>query len=177
MNSPDLLTLKTEIDGTITSIDNFKAQTHAHIKIQSLLNIVIYARASRFLEASVKHIIYNLSIIKGSDENELKEIISKLKGHNNPEYSNIVQIFKDILNYDIATGKSIGAYADRDISFLNEIVRNRHRNVHASEDSTSWYNANQKDLNDFKREYEGILNIIKYLDSIRWDDQTARFVP
>lgn len=177
MNSPDLLTLKTEIDGTISSIDDFKAKTHAHIKIQSLLNIVIYARASRFLEASVKHIIYNLSIIKGSDERELKEIASKLKNYNNPEYSNIVQIFKEILNYDVAIGKLIGAYTNRDISFLNEIVRNRHRNVHASEDSTSWYNANQKDLNDFKKEYEGILNIIKYLDSIEWDDQNEKFVP
>ena len=78
-------------------------------------------------------------------------------------------------NFDILQGKVAGRFLDSDVSFLNEIVRNRHRNVHATFDPADWYNKNLKDLSDFHKEYAGVINIITYLDSIHYDGGAARF--
>ena len=81
------------------------------------------------------------------------------------------------LNYDIIIGKTLGHYKDRDITFLNEIVNNRHKNVHATEDSRMWYNSNMKNIDDFKKEFAGLLNILLFLDSITWDSYNKKILP
>ena len=38
-----------------------------------------------------------------------------------------------------------------------------------------WYNNNLKDLSDFNKEYDGMLNILRYLDQLRWDKSNNKF--
>ena len=174
-NSPDIETFKANLDNNIVAIQKLKKDSHATIKIQSLLNITIYVLATRFLEGAVKHIIYNCCIMRGDSEQQLLYIDSELKKFNNPEFTNIKSLFDTILNFDIMKGSKI-KYQDSDISFLNEIVKNRHRNVHAPYDSSEWYSKNLKDITtDFVKEYKGIISILEYLDSISYDSITNQF--
>lgn len=175
LNAPDLETYKADLDNNIAAIEKLKADSHATIKIQSLLNITAYVLATRFLEGSVKHIIYNCCKMRGDSEASLGVLASELKKFNNPEFSLIREEIINKIDYDIIKGKTDNHFSESDISFLNEIVRNRHRNVHASFDSSEWYNKNLKDLSDFHKEYAGLVNIISYLDSIHYDNSLCAF--
>lgn len=169
-NSPDIDTFKIDLDNNIVAIQKQKADSHATIKIQSLLNITVYVLATRFMEGSVKHIIYNCCIMRGDSPAQLTILDSELKKFNNPEFSNIRERILQHLNFDINDGLNSGKFSQRDISFLNEIVRNRHKNVHATYDASAWYGQNIKDIsNDFQKEYGGLINILTYLDSLAWD--------
>jgi len=84
-------------------------------------------------------------------------------------------IIETHLNFDITEGLRNNLFAQKDISLLDEIVKNRHRNVHATHDSADWYNKNLKDLNDFTKEYVGMLNVLQYLDFIKWNAITTKF--
>jgi hypothetical protein len=175
-NSPDIETFRTELDSNIAAVLRLKTDSHATIKIQSLLNITIYVAATRFLEASAKHIIYNCCIMRGDNQAQLTILDSKLKKFNNPEFTNIKDEIQTHLGFDIIQGVTNGRYTNTDISFLNEIVRNRHRNVHATYASSDWYNTNIKDIsNDFQKEYIGLINILTYLDSLYFDTGTSTF--
>jgi hypothetical protein len=80
------------------------------------------------------------------------------------------------LGFDIVQGFINSRFTQTDISLLNEIVKNRHRNVHASHDPADWYSKNLKDIiNDFPKEYPGLINILFYLDSITYDTVTSSF--
>lgn len=176
-NCPDIQTFKTDLDNNIVVVQNLKKDSHATIKIQSLLNITIYALATRFLEGSVKLIIYNCAIMRGDDIGKLNALEIELKKINNPEYSNIKDEFLKHLQFDITTGKIESKYSERDISLLNEIVKNRHKNIHASHEPSEWYNKNLKDvISDFPKEYVGLINILKYLDSIKFDSNSNLFI-
>lgn len=169
-NSPDIDTFKVDLDNNIEAILRLKTDSHATIKIQSLLNITVYVLATRFLEGSVKHIIYNCCIFRGDDAAALTALDSNLKGFNNPEFANIRETLLNHLSFDISQGLNTGRFEQRDITFLNQIVRNRHLNVHANNDSSTWYSANTKDItSDFTKEYIGLLNILSYIDCIEWD--------
>lgn len=164
-NSPDINTLKSNLDGCIVSARLHQPNTHAAIKIQSLLDLTVYIMATRFLEASVKHVIYNCAVMRGDEGGNLESLYTRLKSFNNPEFANIKDLFENELVFDILHGKGI-YYSDRDVSFLNEICRNRHRNVHATPDSREWFNTNTKSIADFNRESEGLFNIVKYIDGL-----------
>lgn len=174
-SSPDIETLKIDLDNNIVAVQKLKADSHATIKIQSLLNITIYVLATRLLEGAVKHIIYNCCIMRGDTAIQLKVIESELKKFNNPEFSRMKELFSKHLLFDISDGLKGNWFNTRDVSFLDEIVKNRHRNVHASHDSSNWYNNNLKDLIDFGKEYNGMLNILCYLDLIKWDGVNNKF--
>ncbi len=174
-NSPDITTFKQNLDSCIDAVQKHKLESHSAIKIQSLLNVIVYVMATRFLEASVKHILYNCCVMRGDTQPALESTVIALKNFNNPEFVNIKELFTHHLNFNIISGKTKSIYQERDITFLNEIVNNRHRNVHASNDSNDWYNQNKKDLTNFQQEYIGLLNILKYLDSIIYDDKTNSF--
>lgn len=167
--NPDIETFRVNLESCMNSVLQLETDNHHKIKIQSLLNVSIYVMATRFLEASVKHITYNCCVMRGVNQSEMEIVINNLKNFNNPEFANIKDLILVNLNYDIMQDKGI-KYQERDISFLNEICRNRHRNAHASFDSREWYNSNVKDLtNDFIKEYDGLKNIIKYLESIKYN--------
>jgi hypothetical protein len=174
-NSPDIETFKADLDNNIVAVLKLKTDSHATIKIQSLLNITIYVAATRFLEASVKHIIYNCSKMRGDTSTQLNALDSDLKKFNNPEFTNIKDKVLACLGFDILSAKGT-KYSNSDISFLNEIVRNRHRNVHATYAPSDWYNTNIKDITDFQKEYVGLINIVKYLDGITYNHATSTFV-
>jgi hypothetical protein len=176
-NCSDIDTFKSELDNNILVAQNLKKDSHASIKIQSLLNITIYALATRFLEGSVKLIIYNCAIMRGDTSIQLIHLESELKKINNPEFSNIRYEILRHLEFDIIQGLNNGRFSQKDISLLNEIVNNRHRNVHATHDPADWYSKNLKDImNDFPKEYPGLLNILVYLDSIKYDTITTTFM-
>ncbi len=176
-NCTDIETFKTDLDNNVTVAQNMKKDSHASIKIQSLLNITIYALATRFVEGSIKLIIYNCAIMRGDSFAQLALLEIELKKINNPEYSNIRDEFIKHLNFDIIQGINNGRFTNADISRLNEIVKNRHRNVHATHDPGDWYSKNLKDIiNDFPKEYPGLLNILTYLDSIKYDHGTGAFI-
>lgn len=175
--SPDIDTFRTNLDNNIAAILQLKAVSHATIKIQSLLNITIYVLATRFLEGSVKHIIYNCCIMRGDSQTQLNSIENELKKINNPEFSNIKIEIQKHLGFDIMQGLHQGRFTNSDVSFLNEIVKNRHRNVHASYDSADWYSKNIKDITiDFQKEYVGLLNIVTYLDCLTFDHSHGKFI-
>lgn len=175
-NCTDIDTFKSDLDNNVLVAQNLKKDSHASIKIQSLLNITIYALATRFLEGSIKLIIYNCAIMRGDNSKQLAILENELKKINNPEYSNIREEFIKHLNFDIVQGFNNSRFTQTDISLLNEIVKNRHRNVHASHDPSDWYSKNLKDIiNDFPKEYPGLLNILTYLDSIIYDATTTSF--
>ncbi len=115
--------------------------------------------------------------MRGDNEAFLESLTDRLRGFNNPEFKNIKDIIQECLGYDIIVGKNKGFYSDRDITFLNQIVDNRHKNVHASEDSRTWNSSNQKDLVDLEKEFIGLQNILKFLDTIQWDDNLKGFIP
>ncbi|MFG7349587.1 hypothetical protein ACGMNB_01220 [Shewanella oncorhynchi] len=171
-NSPDIQTLKSSLDGCVQSALLHQPNTHAAIKIQSLLDLTVYIMATRFLEAAVKHVVYNCAVMRGDSENDLNELYMRLKSFNNPEYSNIKELFERELDFDILQGKGT-CYSDRDVSFLNEICKNRHRNVHATPDSREWYNTNTKSIADFNREKDGLFNIVKFIDSLVFNTNTS----
>lgn len=176
-NCTDIETFKAELDNNILVAQNLKKDSHASIKIQSLLNITIYALATRFLEGSIKLIIYNCAIMRGDTPVQLTALESELKKINNPEYSNLRDEFLRLLNFDIVQGFNKGRFTPSDISFLNEIVKNRHRNVHATHDPADWYSTNIKDIiSDFPKEYVGLINILTYLDSLKYDNVNAIFI-
>ncbi|MCY9669052.1 hypothetical protein M5X11_29700 [Paenibacillus alginolyticus] len=175
-NSPDLITYKTNLDSCIAAIRRHKLDSSPAIKVLSLLNVTVYVLATRFIEASVKHIIHNCCIMRGDSQQQLEDLITSLKSFNNPEYGNIVRMFNDKLNFNINEGLSSRKFEQSDITFLNEVVNNRHRNVHANSDATTWYNSNQKDIEDFLREYPSIVKIIGYLDSIEFNRDTGTFL-
>lgn len=175
-NSPDLITYQTSLESCIAAIRRHKLDSSPAIKVLSLLNITVYVLATRFIEASVKHIIHNCCIMRGDSPQQIETLVTSLKSFNNPEYGNIVRIFNEKLGFNINDGLSSGKFEQSDITFLNEVVNNRHRNVHANSDSTTWYNSNQKDIEDFSREYPGVLKIIGYLDSIEYNRDTQNFI-
>lgn len=173
--SPDIETFRVNLESCMNSVLQLETDNHHKIKIQSLLNVSIYVMATRFLEASVKNITYNCCVMRGDNQAAMDIVINNLKNFNNPEFANIKDLIFVNLGYDILQDKGV-KYLERDISFLNEICRNRHRNVHASFDSREWYNTNVKDLtNDFRKEYDGLKNIIKYLESIKYNRITQNF--
>lgn len=175
-NCPDIETFKVDLDRTVAVALSVKTDSHASIRVQSLLNITIYALATRFLEGSVKLIIYNCAIMRGDTPAQLLTLESELKKINNPEYSNIRDEVQKHLNFDIVQGHIAGRFTNTDITFLNEIVRNRHRNVHATHDPADWYSRNSKDiLSDFNNEYPGLLNILGYLDSLTFNHARGVF--
>lgn len=172
--SPDISTFKQHLEASISAIKKHKAESHAAIKIQSLMNLTVYVLATRFLEGSIKHIVYNCAKMRGDDSRQLLTLENDLKKFNNPEFKKIQELILDKLNFDITLGINMG-FESRDITFLNEIVINRHKNVHASYDSSEWYNQNKKDLSDFEKEFEGIINIITFLDRIHYDVSKGTF--
>lgn len=175
-NCPDIDTFKAELDNNLFVAQNMRRNSHATIKIQSLLNITIYALATRFLEGCVKLIIYNCAIMRGDSPTMLAALETALKSLNNPEYSNIRDEFIRHLSFDIGQGLISARFSASDLSFLNEIVKNRHRNVHATHAPSDWYGRNLKDIiSDFPREYVGLINILTYLDSIHYNALTASF--
>ncbi|MED3762157.1 hypothetical protein P4555_24520 [Peribacillus frigoritolerans] len=155
----------------MSNIQSFQLRDPNDVKIRAILNTDIYTKATRLLEASIKHIIYNCLIIKGLTEIELGELSSRLKRFNNPEYSKIKQLVLDELSLDIDSGlrPPNNAFSGRDKTNLDQIVLNRHRNVHASEDSTTWFSTNNKSLTDFNNEFEGLINILLFMDGITYD--------
>lgn len=175
-NCPDIETFKVDLDRNVAVALSVKADSHSSIRVQSLLNITIYALATRFLEGSVKLIIYNCARMRGDSAAQLTVLESELKKINNPEYSNIRAEVLRHLNFDIVQGYNNGRFSNTDITFLNEIVRNRHRNVHATHDPADWYSRNSKDiLSDFNKEYPGLINILTYLDSLTFNNATGAF--
>jgi hypothetical protein len=175
-NCPDIETFRVDLDRNVSIALGLKKDSHASIRVQSLLNITIYALATRFLEGSLKLIIYNCAIMRGDTYPQLQILESELKKINNPDYSNIRDEVLKHLNYDITRGLTAGRFTTTDITFLNEIVRNRHRNVHASHDPAEWYNRNSKDiLSHFNQEYPGLLNILIYLDSLSYNHTISSF--
>lgn len=174
-NSPEIQTLKSNLDGSINSAVQHQPNSYAAIKVQALLDITVYVMACRFVEATVKHIVYNCMVMRGTSQQDLDDLSSRLKRFNNPEFSNIKQLVEDELGYDISNDINTG-YLPRDITFLNEVCKNRHRNVHATEDSRDWYNANRKTMDNFNQEYEGILKIIGYLDGLVFDGATNSYL-
>lgn len=175
-NCTDIDTFKSDLDNNVLVAQNLKKDSHASIKIQSLLNITIYALATRFLEGSVKLIIYNCAIMRGDNQIQLASLEDELKKINNPEYSNLREEFIKHLGFDIVQGFNSGRFTQIDISLLNEIVKNRHRNVHTTHDPADWYSKNFKDIiSDFPKEYPGMINILSYLDSITYDINSKTF--
>lgn len=174
-DNPNIDTYRTDLDNNITVVQKLKTDSHATIKIQSLLNITIYVLATRFLEGSIKHIIYNCCVMRGDNEEQLSFLESELRKFNNPEFSNIQSAFIKYISFDLKEGLKDKWFSERDISLLNEIVKNRHRNVHSTHDPSDWYSKNLKDLNDFNKEYSGLLNILSYLDLINWDSGSSIF--
>ncbi len=61
--------------------------------------------ATRFLEGSVKHIVYNCQCNAGDSTGDLQNLEEELRGFNNPEYKNIRELFQTKLNFDILSGK------------------------------------------------------------------------
>lgn len=174
-NSPEIQTLKSSLDGSISSAVQHKPNTYAAIKVQALLDISVYVMACRFLEASVKHVVYNCMVMRGENQQNLEALSARLKKFNNPEFANIKKLIEDELGYDISSDINTG-YQQRDITFLNEICLNRHRNVHANEDPRDWYNANRKTMNNFNQEYAGLLNVVKYLDGLVFDGVANSYI-
>lgn len=164
--SPDIEIFKQNLDVFISAVQNHKTDSHPAIKIQSMLNVTIYVMATRFLEGLVKHLVYNYCKMKGYNSKQLADLETNLKGFNNPDFSKIRCLFLKELSFDILEGKKKGNYSDSDITFLNQIVENRHRNVHASSDSSEWYNQNKKDIDNFLHEYSGMIKILEYLSSL-----------
>ena len=175
--SPEIKTFKQDLDATVDLVIDFKAKSSADLKIQSLLNITVYVTATRFLEGAIKHIIYNCCAIRGDSKAKLKKIAKKLREFNNPEFKNIKKVFEQNMKYNIISGKTKAKFSDKDITLLNQIVHNRHKNVHASEDYGQWYGLNRKEVTDFKKEYKGLIKILVFLDSICWNKGTKSFKP
>ena len=177
LTCPDIVTFKADLDGILNAISGFNCTTHSGIKIRSLLNVTAYASACRFLEGSVKHLVYNCCRLRGDSPAQLATLSSELKKFNNPIFDNIRALYTDQLQYNILQGKASNKYTDIDITFLNQIVINRHKNVHASENCGEWFNSNQKDITDLLKEITGLNSILEYLDIIYWDNNTHLFKP
>jgi hypothetical protein len=163
--SPDIEVFKQNLETTITAIEKHRTDSHSAIKIQSLLNVTVYVMATRFLEAAVKHLVLNYCMIKGHNRNQISLLQKELKKFNNPDFKNIKSLLNKELGFDLEDGLRSNLISQRDITSLNQIVQNRHRNVHATPDSSEWYNQNQKDLNNFRQEFPGLLRVVEYIDS------------
>jgi hypothetical protein len=105
----------------------------------------------------------------------LESYVSRLKRLNNPLYTNIKDLFDEMLDVNIDDGLRNGNFSGRDKTQLDEIVKNRHRNVHASHDSSTWYNTNTRDINNIIDELSGLYNILQYLDSISFNASDSKF--
>src|SRR5688572_7312331 len=100
-NSPEIKTLKSNLDGSINAAIQHQPNSYAAIKVQALLDIIVYVMACRFLEATVKHIIYNCMVMRGTSQLDLDALSSRLKRFNNPEFVKIKDLIIDELGYDI----------------------------------------------------------------------------
>lgn len=160
----------------LQNIEEFTIRTANDVKIRSVLNTDVYTKATRFLEGSVKHIIYVGAMIRGDNTNDLEQLVSRLKTLNNPKFEKIKDIVMAEMNFDIEDGLRCGAFRGNDKTLLNEIVNNRHRNVHASEEVSAWYNSNAKDIENFKMEFQSMINILIYLDGLEYDRVNSCFV-
>lgn len=160
----------------IDDINRFELRDVNDAKIKAILNSVIYTRASRFLEGSIKNIVYNCCVVRGDSISQLDALSSELKMFNNPKFEKIKILIQTHLNFDIDNGLRTGIISGTDKSFLDEIVNNRHLNVHASEDSSTWYNTNRRDLNQFLIHLEGLKKILIYIDSIHYDSASGTFI-
>jgi hypothetical protein len=78
-NCTEIDTFKSNLDNSVHVAKTFIQDSHPKIKIQSLLNITIYVLATRFLEGSVKIIIYNCAIMRSDSEDDLKKLENNLK--------------------------------------------------------------------------------------------------
>ena len=174
-NHPDIDIYHKSFLRDIESIEKFVIRDVNDVKIKSILNTDIYTKATRFLEGTIKHIIYNCVLIRGDSPADIDQLINRLKQLNNPQFDKIKTLFINELNFDIEDGLRSGHYVGRDKTSLNEIVLNRHRNVHASEDVSKWYNANSKDLANFKVEFEGLIKVLKYFDCIKYSTTNLSF--
>lgn len=168
-NHPDIDAYYNSFLRDLKNIEQFVIRDANDVKIKSILNTDVYTKATRFLEGSIKHIIYNCAIIRGDNGDEINNLITRLKSLNNPKFENIKQLINDELGFDIVEGLRNNVFLGRDKAALNEIVLNRHQNVHASEDVSKWYNSNAKDIENFKVEFEGLLKILIYIDGIKYD--------
>jgi len=173
--SPDIVIFKKDLEINIDVIKKLVIDSAVTIKMKSLLNITVYVLATRFLEGSVKHIIYNCCQIRGDNNVDLKNIEASLKFFNNPTYQNITKIFNENLNIDINQGLSTKHFTEKDITFLSQIVDNRHKNVHASFDSREWYNQNIRGIEDFEKYYPSLIKILEFLDNINFDKEKNVF--
>lgn len=176
-NCAEINVFRSDLETNVAVVQNLNRNSHATIKIQSLLNITIYTLATRFLEGSIKLLIYNCAIMRGDTQPQLNALESELKKINNPIYTNIKDKFIEHLNFDITIGLTAGRFTTTDINLLNEIVNNRHRNVHATNDPSDWYNKNIKDvISDFPKEFPGLIKTLEYLDSIKFDPASNTFI-
>ncbi|WP_017814771.1 hypothetical protein [Paenibacillus shenyangensis] len=175
-NHPDIDSFYNSFLRELMNIEQFTIRTANDVKIRSVLNTDVYTKATRFLEGSVKHIIYTSAMIRGDNSTELLELVARLKSLNNPKFDKIKTIIMNELNFNIEDGFRCGAFIGNDKTLLDEIVNNRHRNVHASEDVSQWYNSNAKDIENFKIEFESMIKIISYIDGISFDSASNNFV-
>lgn len=175
LTCPDIVTFKADLDGILNVIGTFNCTTHSGIKIRSLLNVTAYTYSCRFLEGSVKHLVYNCCKIRGDTATQLATLQSDLKNFNNPTFSRICELYNNQLQFDPVQGKVANRFSERDITLLNEIVKNRHKNVHASENCGEWFNSNQKDITHLLTEITGLLNILEYLEAISWNPTSRVF--
>lgn len=168
-NHPDIDSYYNSFLRELMNIEQFTIRTANDVKIRSVLNTDVYTKATRFLEGSVKHIIYTSAMIRGDNDTLLQELVSRLKSLNNPKFDKIKNIIMTELNFDIEDGLRCNAFSGNDKTMLDEIVNNRHRNVHASEDVSKWYNSNAKDIENFKIEFEGMIKILSYIDGVQFN--------
>ncbi len=117
--SPDISTFKQHLESSIAAIKKHKAESHAAIKIQSLMNLTAYVLATRFLEGSIKHIVYNCAIMRGDNFQKLSLLESDLKKFNNPEFTKIKELFISKLNFDVISGLN-NEFENRDIKCLEK---------------------------------------------------------
>lgn len=174
-NHPDIEIFKRSFDRDLEIVSAFRPIDANQIKLMSFLSIDIYTKATRFLEASIKNIVYSCYVIKGSTNVELDACVARLKQLNNPLYSNIKELFVEMLGVDIDNGLRSGAFQGRDKTQLDEIVKSRHRNVHASHDAGTWYNTNTGDINIIINDLSGLYSVLLYLDKISFDANSNSF--
>ncbi len=172
---PDIHAYYSSFLRDIQNIEDFTIRTANDVKIRSVLNTDVYTKATRFLEGSIKHIIYISATIRGDSSVDLQSLASRLKTLNNPKYEKIKELILSELGFDIDEGLRCGAFSGRDKTMLNEIVDNRHRNVHASQFVADWYNSNTKDIVNFQSEFQSMLEVLAYIDGITFNGATGTF--
>jgi len=119
---------------------------------------------------------YNCAVIRGDNASAISDLSSRLKKFNNPEFEKIKALLDHELQFDIEDGLRTSEFSGRDKQFLNEIVLNRHRNVHATENPSTWFSSNNKDLTNFEIEFAGLIKIISYIDCITYNGSVFEFI-